>query len=338
MKKPVNNPLRAAVIGLGVMGRNHARVYSEMEQVNLVALADPDADSLKSSLRRIPVNLYLDYREMLQTESLDLVSLAVPTRLHYALARDLIQQGINVLVEKPLASSQAEGNELINMARQKGVVLGVGHVERFNPVLTELKERLNSDLLGRVFQITIRRIGPFPERIKDVGVLLDLATHDIDILYFITGSEVENIWIESSRCLHENHEDLAVSAIRFNNGTIGVLIENWLSPIKIREIVVNGEKGMLVANLLTQDLYFYQNNYTSGSWQSLNVFRGMAEGDMTRFHIQRGEPLHLELEAFLEAVAGHKPFPVQGPEGLKALALVERLAGLAASTKPNPLL
>lgn len=317
--------LRAAVIGLGSMGRNHARVYTEMDNIDLVAAADLNLGSISGFSDKEGFHLYENYLEMLEREKLDLVSVAVPTRFHHQVGMEVIRRGIHVLIEKPLASNREEGEELIELARTSGVILGVGHIERFNPVVQALKNHLNQRLLGRLFQITIRRIGPFPERIKDVGILLDLASHDTDLLYYLGEAEASRAQCESARCLHEKYEDLAISTVRFSNGIIGVLLENWLSPIKIREITVNGEEGMLVADLLTQDLYFFNNNYTKSQWESINIFRGMAEGDMTRFHLQRGEPLRNELDAFAQAVRRRCPFSVSGSDGLRALLLVQRL-------------
>ncbi len=318
--------LKAGVIGAGAMGRNHIRIYSELNDVKLVAIADPDLDSLNRSTSLFSIDGYADYREMIEKEDLDLISLVAPTSLHFPIAKEVIGCGIHILVEKPLASSVEEGCELIALARKMGVILGVGHVERYNPVINEMKNRIVQGILGRVFQITIRRIGPFPERIKDVGVLLDLSTHDIDILHYLTEADITRSWTESARYLHEKNEDLAVSTLRFSNGIIGILIENWLSPAKVREVVVNGEQGMLVADLLTQDLYFFQNNYSIGTWESLNSFRGMSEGNMTRFHILRGEPLLLELAAFAESVQKRQAFRANGEDGLKALQMAVLLS------------
>lgn len=321
---------RTAVIGVGSMGRNHARVYSEMSAVTLEAVADPDEESLRTVASRCRARPYSDYREMLAREPLDLVSVAVPPRLHLQVAEDVIERGINLLVEKPLAPSVAEAERIIHLAERRGVLLGVGHVERFNPVVAALRSRLVEGQLGRVFQITVRRIGPFPSRVKDVGVFMDLATHDIDVMLHLTGSDVEKVSAESARMLHDQHEDLAVGLLRFANGVIGVLIENWLSPTKIREVVVNGERGMLLADFLTQDLYYFENNYTESSWNSLQVFRGMAEGNMTRYYLHRDEPLRLELEAFVRAVTSDSKFPVGGEDGLKVVRVVQLLAAAAS--------
>lgn len=325
--------LRVAVIGVGLMGRNHARIYSELDSVDLVAVADPDTKATTSVATRHEAHQYADFKAMLAAESLDMVSVTVPTALHYEVAEEVVGSGVNLLIEKPIASTVADAERIVQLAHEKGVLLGVGHVERFNPIVTEMKRRLDLGELGRVLQTTIRRFGPFPERVKDMGVFLDLATHDIDVMYYLTSSEVERISSESAQVLHGQHEDLAVSLLRFENGVIGVLIENWLSPTKVRDIMVNGERGMYHADFLTQDFYFYENNYTAVEWDSLQVFRGMSEGDMVRYRIDRDEPLRLELEAFARAVETGEPFLVTGEDGLRAMRLALLLGDNASQLR-----
>ena len=328
--------LRVAVIGVGSMGRNHARVYSEMDGVQLVSIADSDQKTLNTITNRHNIRPYTDYHEMLENESPDVVSIAVPTKLHLQVAEDVIESGADLLIEKPLALTESEGERIVQLAKKKGALLGVGHVERFNPVVAEMKRRLERGELGQVLQITIRRLGPFPERIKDMGVLLDLATHDIDIMYYLTGSEVERTSSEIARVLHTEHEDLAVGLVRFASGAIGILIENWLSPTKVRDVMVNGERGMYLADFLTQDFYFYENNYTAVGWESLQIFRGMAEGNMVRYKIERAEPLRLELEAFVRAVVNGEPFLVSGEDGLRAMKLAKQLRDRGTWCRQEP--
>lgn len=332
--RPVaNRPVRAAVIGVGAMGRNHARVYSHLDGVELVGIADSDPAALEWISKRFPTRTYPNYNEMLAAERVDIASITVPTGLHEQVACDLMARGVHVLVEKPLAADVIEGERIIEVARQSGVCLGVGHIERFNPAIITLKRQLESGHLGRVFQIMIRRIGPFPARIKDVGVFLDLATHDIDVMNYLIGSEVVRVATETAQLLHTHNEDLAASLLRFANGVIGVLVENWTSPTKIRDLSVSGERGMFVVDFLAQDLYFFENNYTASNWDSLQVFRGMSEGNMTRFAITRDEPLRLELEAFVRAVTEGMPFPVSSQDALRAVRIAERLAYLAKAQR-----
>jgi predicted dehydrogenase len=325
-----NSNLRVGVIGVGSMGQNHLRIYSGLADVSLVAIADTNKKLLDESARQYNISGYTDYFEMLKKENLDIVSVVVPTKFHHKVATDVISCGIHVLVEKPLAPTVRECKELIAAAGKKNVILGVGHIERFNPVITELKKQLSGNKLGKVIQVVIRRVGPYPQRIQDVGVLLDLATHDIDILHYIIDSVPKNLHCQTGRILQSGYEDLAVSTLGFQSGVIGVLIENWLSPTKIRDIAINGEKGMYIANFITQDIYFYENNFKPSSWESMQVFRGMAEGNMVRFAVDKKEPLRVELEAFVNAVKTDTPFLVGGKEGLYAVEIATKLMDIAA--------
>jgi UDP-N-acetylglucosamine 3-dehydrogenase len=201
----------------------------------------------------------------------------------------------------------------------------VGHIERFNPAVTALKQCLDAGQLGRVFQVSVRRIGGFPERVCDVGVALDLATHDLDVLLYLTGARVVRVSAEVSSELNGPHEDLLCGLLRFDSGVIGLLNVNWLSPTKIRELMVHGERGMYVVDYLTQDLFFYENEDRDGEWDSLQVFRGVAEGRMIRHRVTRREPLLVELEAFVRSIREEIPFPVSGEDALEALALARCL-------------
>ncbi|HWP96287.1 MAG TPA: Gfo/Idh/MocA family oxidoreductase [Syntrophomonadaceae bacterium] len=334
MKCSDDSPLpRVGVIGLGSMGRNHARIYHEMSAVRLVAVADINEEASNAVATRFNAIPYTNYMTMVDKEKLDIVSIAVPTGLHGEVAAKVIDCGVNLLIEKPLASSVREGERIIRRAEKRNVRLGVGHVERFNPVIMAMKQRMDEGFLGRVFQIIIRRAGPFPERIKDTGVILDLAIHDTDLMHYLIGSEIRRISSESGQFIHDRYEDTAVSLLSFVNGVIGVLVENWISPTKVRDITVNGENGTLCADLLTQDLFFYENNYTESKWESLAAFRGVSEGNMTRFHLPRHEPLRRELESFVAAVACHEPFAVEGRDGLRALKTVQRLLLVSQASK-----
>lgn len=318
--------LRAAVIGAGSMGRNHARVYAEMDDAELIAVSDPDQSSLNKIAQRHRVRTYTDYRVMLEREQLDLVSIVVPTELHFAVARDVLLAGIPTLIEKPIAATVEEGTALVQLARDLGVMLTVGHIERFNPAVVALKGQLEHGALGKVYQIHIRRIGPFPARIKDVGVVIDLATHDLDIMHFLTESTVNRLHAELGQRLHTAHEDLLSAVLRFENDIIGVLDINWLTPTKVRELSVIGERGMLVANYLTQDLVLYENDSApqGDNWPELAVL-GVTEGRVIQFKINKREPLREELDAFVQAVRSKGQSPVRGEDGLRALAVAQKL-------------
>lgn len=329
--------LRVGVIGLGSMGRNHARVYSDMPNVDLVGLADVDSESGLAIQNKYGGRWYADYRKMLVTQSPDVVSIAVPTSLHHEVGTAAMSMGINALIEKPLALTVAEGKSLVETAKKKGVHLGVGHVERFNPVIIAIRQSIANGDIGVPLQVTIRRFGPRPARMRDVGVFLDLATHDIDIMCHLTQSDVVEMTAESITLNESSHEDIATGTLRLSNGTIGVFLANWVSPTKIRDVMVNGETGMLVADTLTQDLYQYDNDYTSTDWLALQNLRGMAEGRMIRHRLQKAEPLLLELEAFCSAVRSGNPFEVSGEDGLRAVDVAIRMRDIAISRRTGML-
>jgi predicted dehydrogenase len=282
---------------------------------------------------------FSDYRAMLETVKPDFVSLAVPTSQHYPVATDLIERGIHVLVEKPITIKIEEGRDLIERAQACRVKLSVGHVERFNPVVVALKQHLDEGRLGQLFQISVQRISGLPPRVRDVGVALDLATHDLDVMRHLVGSEVTRVAAETARLLNGPSEDMLCGLLRFAGGVIGLLNVNWLSPIKIRELTILGERGMFVVNYLTQDLHFHEHVPQDLSWESLQVFTGTSEGRTIRYPVSRREPLRIELETFVQSIRGGKPFPVSGEDGLQALVLAHHLvqAGrLGTSVGLNP--
>lgn len=317
----MRTPLRAAVVGVGAMGRHHARIYSDLADTNLVGIADPNQENADFVAQRYGVPAYADHRDLLSATEPQLVSVAVPTSMHLAVGRDAAAAGAGLLVEKPIAASVAEGQALIAAAREAGVVITVGHIERFNPAVRELKSRLDQGELGRVFEIRARRMGPFPARVRDVGVVVDLAAHDLDIMRWMIGSPVARVFAETTRRVHTEHEDLLSGLLRFENGEIGVLNVNWLTPTKVRELSVTGERGMFLVNYLTQDLEFYENLYADSHWESYGVLQSVGEGNMTRLRIAKYEPLSAEIEAFVSAVRDGADPGVSGEDGVAALAL-----------------
>lgn len=326
--------LKVGVIGAGNMGRNHVRIYSELENVELVGIADPSEASLRRVGKLSDARTYTDYRQMLDVEKPNAVSVVVPTVLHREVAAAAIERGISVLIEKPLATTAAEGQQIVDLAAKHKVTLMVGHVERFNPAVRELRRRLQENQLGRIFQIHARRLSPFPARILDVGVILDLATHDIDVMRHLLGSDATRVYAEVERKAHQSCEDLLSGLIRFESGAIGVLDINWLTPTKVRQVAVLGEGGMLLADYIAQDVYFYRNSHDDSPWDTLGIFRGVSEGDMIRPHISKREPLRVELESFIQCIVENKTPSVTGQDGLAALLVAERLIQASRSHKP----
>jgi UDP-N-acetylglucosamine 3-dehydrogenase len=251
------------------------------------------------------------------------VTIAVPTVDHLAVALEVIGRGQHLLIEKPIAFSAEEGRQIISAAAEAGVTLMIGHIERFNPAVTALKRRLLEGELGRPFQVDARRQGPFPARVKDVGVVIDLAVHDLDVMRYVTGREVVRVYAETERRIHSTREDLLSGLVRLQEGIVGTLNINWLTPTKIRELSVIGELGMFRVDYLTQDLYFFENAQAQAAdWPYLTL-RGVAEGRMIRHVVAKREPLLLEQKAFIKAVAGEAAVAVSGEDGLRALELAQ---------------
>jgi len=320
--------IKVAVIGVGSMGRNHARVYSELPEAELAAVADVDGQVADKVASQFGVKAYADYQQMLEVECPQAVSIAVPTALHEEAATAALKAGAHVLVEKPIAAMLEEGQRLIELAKRISRQLMVGHIVRFNPAMQALKQKLEDGELGRIFQIFCRRAGPFPARIRDVGVVIDLAPHDVDVMRFLTGLDPIRVFAETERRIHTEYEDLLWGMLRFPDSVVGSLEINWLTPTKIREVLVLGERGLFRVDDLTQDLYFYENAQAYGNmWPALQTLKGVSEGSMTRYALQRYEPLKAELQAFLRAVKEGAAVPVSGEDGLAALkialALVE---------------
>ncbi len=314
--------LKAAVIGTGSMGANHARVYSGMEDVKLVAASDLDQKQCEMLAEKYRINTYSDYHELLEKEKPDLLSIAVPTANHATVALDCLQAGANILIEKPISSTLEEAKQIISTAKTAKRKLMVGHIVRFNPAVRELKKHLDNKELGRIFQIVCHREGPFPTRIRDVGVVVDLAPHDIDIMRYLSQSEPIRVYAETEQRINTEHEDLLLASLRFKNNITAALNINWLTPTKIREINILGEKGMFRIDDLTQDLYFYENSLATNSiWDSLKTIRGVNPGKMVRFAFDRKEPLKVELSAFADAIKNNSAVPVSGEDGYQALRI-----------------
>ncbi|MBA2286203.1 MAG: Gfo/Idh/MocA family oxidoreductase [Ktedonobacteraceae bacterium] len=319
--------VKVAVVGAGSMGMNHLRVLGDFaeEQVQLVGVAESHKPHLERAMKRFHVAGYTDYRCMVEQTCPDLVAIVVPTYLHFEVASFVLERGINVLIEKPITSTVEEALALIALARRRGAKIAVGHIERFNPAVMYVKRQLVAGRLGQIFQMHARRLGPFPSRVRDVGVTLDLATHDIDVMRYLADAEIEHVFGETQRRVHHTHEDIVLGVLRFTNQAIGMLDVNWLTPTKVRELSVTGEKGMYLINYLTQDVFFYENDYTVTNWDALAALTGVSEGTMTRLKVQKAEPLCLEYEDVFAAIR-HDTLPtVTGEDGMAALKVVFQL-------------
>lgn len=327
--------LNGAVLGLGMMGRHHARLLQTSPRVAFAGAVDPGGDRFGAV--RDAARLFATLDELLRAAKPDFVIVATPTEEHVAAARTLAQRGVHMLVEKPLAATEQEAQEIIRLCAEHGVKGAVGHVERFNPALQELRRRLDEGQLGQVFTVQTTRVGPFPDRVRDVGVVKDLATHDLDIVRWIGGAPIATLAAQTQHKTGREHEDLVLMTGALENGVSFNSIVDWLTPTKARFTRVLGERGMLEANTLTDDLTFSANGQVASEWGQVQALRGVSEGDVTRYALTRREPLLVELEAFCDLVAGEpgaQAVPLES--GLEAVRYAEAaLASASGGTTVN---
>ncbi|MFJ6278325.1 Gfo/Idh/MocA family oxidoreductase [Arthrobacter subterraneus] len=313
--------LRVGLIGLGMMGRHHARVVRELEGVQLVAVADAFGDP-HGVAGELPLCGSVDE---LISQGIDMAVCAVPTGLHEEVGLALAAAGVHTMVEKPIASTIEGGVKLAEAFEAAGLVGAVGHIERFNPALQSLRSRIENGDLGDVYQVATRRQGPFPSRIADVGVVKDLGTHDIDLTSWLAQSPYRSVSARTSTRSGRPHEDMVTASCQLANGVITSHLVNWLSPMKERLTVVTGEKGAFVADTLTADLTFYENGTINTEWEAVSNFRGVSEGNITRLALTKREPLKAEHEAFRDAVRGERNDVVTMREGLNTLRVAEAM-------------
>lgn len=304
------------------MGKNHARVIRELPGVELVVVADKDGDK-HNVAHGVPV--VPSVQDALQYE-LDCAIVAVPTRSHEEVAVKLAKHKVPSLIEKPLADSVQAATRILNAFDQTGTLAFVGHIERFNPAIKELKKRLENGDLGEIFQIATRRQSSFPGRASDVGVTKDLATHDIDLVLSITGSSYRQASALTAHRSGSPTEDMVIANALLQNGTIVNHVVNWLSPFKERVTVVTGELGVFIANTVTGDLTLHQNGEFKIDWDSVSSFRGVSEGDTIRFAFSKVEPLKAQLGNFFAAVRDEPNVEAvtlgQGVEVLRVVELI----------------
>lgn len=318
---------RAVIAGLGMMGRNHVRVVQSLAGVDIVGVVDPLGDPTGCA-RGIEVMRSVEEAVELRP---DAVILATPTVSHEACGLLLAEQGIHALIEKPLAASVSAGRRLVDAFAKAGVVGAVGHIERFNAAVSSMKERLAAGALGELYQIATSRQGPFPARISDVGVIKDLATHDIDLTAWISGQSYASVAARVAHRAGRPKEDLVAVVGELTDGTVTNHLVNWMSPMKERRIVVTGARGSFVADTLTADLTFFANASIPAEWDAISRFRGVSEGDMVRYALAKPEPLRIELETFFAAVRGEDALIVTLEDGLRTLAVADAIVQAADS-------
>ncbi len=318
VNKSAGDVLRVGVIGVGVMGSNHARVFADMPGVALVGVADPDRKQRDFVTQALGCAGFDDIDALLG-RGVDAVTIAAPTHLHRDIALTCIGRGVHVLVEKPISSSVEEGREIIAAAKRAGVRLMVGHVERFNPAVEAIKDAIRGE---DILSIAITRVGPFPPRMSNVGVVIDLAVHDIDLIRWFTDSDIVEVQPQLSSAVAER-EDIALLQFRTASGVLAHINTNWLTPFKARNVTVATRGKYVMGDLLTR--------------QVTECFGFQPDGSYSMRHLSVGhaEPLRAELLAFVDAIAGGKSPAVTGEEAVASLEIAIRcLEGRSTQIAP----
>src|SRR5215472_14278249 len=318
-KANAGRAIRVGVVGVGVMGSNHARVLAEFPGVALAGVADADRKQAHSVGSTLGCPALGSIEELLDRD-VDAVSIAAPTHLHRDIALACIARGVHVLVEKPIASTVVEGEDIIRAVRCAGVTLMIGHVERFNPAVQAIAEAIrNEDILS----IAITRVGPFPPRMSNVGVVIDLAVHDIDLICWFTRSKIVEVQPQLSNAMAER-EDIALLQFRTASGVLAHINTNWLTPFKARTIHVATRDKYLIGDLLTL--------------QVTECFGFQPDGSYSMRHLSVGyaEPLRAELRAFVDAIRDGRAPPVTGEEGVASLEVAIRCLDTRAELSRPP--
>jgi UDP-N-acetylglucosamine 3-dehydrogenase len=302
--------MQIGVIGAGIMGFNHARVLADLPQVTLKGIVDPDSKLLKKHTTALKTQgsevVGFETVDQLIAAGIDAAIVAAPTGLHFEIGMKLINAGIHVLIEKPIASTVLEGETLVKAARDKGVTLCVGHVERFNPAVTALAKAIEGE---NILSVHITRVGPFPPRMSNVGVVIDLAVHDIDLITSLTKSKISEVQPQISKTQSDIREDIALLQFRTESGVLAHINTNWLTPFKARNIEIATAKKYVIADLLTRQVSEYSDYKPDGSYT------------MRHLSVTYTEPLRAELINFINAIKTGTAPEVTGEQGVAALAV-----------------
>ena len=311
--------LKIGVIGTGSMGKNHARICSELEQVELVGIADTNRETAKRVAEKFDTKAFFDYKELLQ--EVDAAIIATPTITHHDIAMDLLNKGKHVLVEKPICNSVEKAQTLTKKSEETGLVLAAGHIERHNPAVKFIKDAMQNKRFGELITITSKRVSNFPGRIKDVGVIFDFGVHDIDVMRYLAG-DVESVYARAGK-FTENiaYEDHANIVLNFENGICGIVEVNWLTPTKIRKLFLTCSKNFVEADYMSQTVTISSSSFKQ--IDEMDLFRVPIEYNTNQIALEKREPLRNEIEDFVVAIQQNKQPLATGVDGLLALKIVE---------------
>ena len=319
--------MKVALIGLGMMGKNHARVLAELKTTEIAAIVDPL--SAESGLQYTQ-NTYSNL-ESLNSMDLDYCVITVPTKFHFEIAEWAINRNLPFLIEKPLTASGDSAKKLAEMVELFNLSAGVGHIERYNAAIREAKFRIKNGELGKILQVRTVRQGPFPGRISDVGVIFDLATHDLDLTSWILEEPCKKVFAQSAAKSGREFEDLVLITTKYDSGVIASHSVNWLSPLKERSIQILGERGTFMIDTLNSSLTFYSNGSHAVTQEKLSHFSGVSQGEILTYAFDKPEPLRVEHEKFIEYLQGTSCEIITISEGANVVMVAEGVLKSARS-------
>ena len=309
--------IRTAVVGVGSMGQNHARIYKEIS--DLICIVDPDEKQGRAISKKLGIAWYPDYSQII--DKVDAVSIAVPTIYHLDVAKKLITNKINVLVEKPLAPNTDDAKKIVALSKEYGITLAVGHIERHNEVIKRTKECLNNNEWGDLISLSARRFSSFPQRIRDVGVLFDLSIHDVDIIQSLFEDKPLSVSCFGGKSFNDKFEDHVCLLMQFDNDKIGLCETNWLTPCKVRDLSITTTSHFVVVDYLSQEIKVQ--SLKNFNVDNSNLHKSQINFDSQILKVKGQEPLKSELIDFLSAIVKkHEPL-VTGEQGLLAVKTVE---------------
>ena len=308
--------IRTGVIGVGSMGQNHARIYNEISR--LVAVADSDEEQGRKVADYFGVKWYSDYRDML--DQVDAVTIAVPTFIHKKVAEIVAEARVHMLVEKPLAINCAEAEEIVRVSKEAGVTLAVGHIERYNPVVSYAKEAIRRGEWGDIITLFSKRVSSFPDRIHDVGVLFDLSIHDIDISHYLADSDINSVYAAGGNLKAEN-EDHVIVTLSHESGIISVCETNWLTPHKVRRLEITTSSHFIEMDYFNQAIRVSTSKYLKVDKR--NLYSTDIEIDAKEIPIDKKEPLLMEIHDFLSSITLKKTPLVTGLEAVNNIRLAQ---------------
>ncbi len=316
-------PIRIGVIGVGNMGQHHTRVLSMLKDVELVGVSDTNVERGLDTASKYRVRFFEDYRDLLP--HVDAVCVAVPTRFHHAVGMTCLQEGIHVLIEKPIAASISEAESLVNAAAQFQCILQVGHIERFNPAFQELSKVLKTEEL---LALEAHRMSPYSDRANDVSVVLDLMIHDIDLMLELAASPVVKLTASGSRASDSGYLDYVTATLGFANGMVATLTSSKVTHRKIRRIAAHCKNSLTEADFLNNEILIHRKT-TANCVTDYGQVLYRQDGLIEKVHTSNIEPLHAELEHFVGCVRGGSQPSVGGEQALKALRLASLIEQMA---------